>query len=52
MHSYSYDRFNENTDSNATIVFPPRFDKSTQTQHNSASFASAGENDVALAVLD
>ena len=42
---------NENTDSNTTVVLPPRFDTSIQPQHNIASDASAGENDVAPAGL-
>ena len=42
---------NENTDSNTTVVLPPRFDTSIQTQLRSDSDASVGENDVASARL-
>ena len=30
--SYSYDRLNENTDSNTTVVLPPHFDNSILPQ--------------------
>ena len=44
--SYSYDRLNENTDSNTTIVLPPNFDTYIQPQWNSASDSSVVANDV------
>ena len=44
--SYIYDRLNENTDSNTTVILPPCFDSSIQTQRNSASDASMGSTDV------
>ena len=51
-HSYSYDRLNGNTDSGTTIVLPPYFDTSIQTQLNSALDASVGTNYLASPVLD
>ena len=45
--AYSYDRSNENTDPNTTVVLPPHFDSSIQTQPNSASDDSACANCVA-----
>ena len=35
-HSYSYDRLNESTDSNTTVVLLPRFD--TLYKHNVKAF--------------
>ena len=45
--SYSYKKLNENTDSNINFVIPQHFDNYIQTQRNSASDVSTGENDVA-----
>ena len=42
--SYSYDRLNENTESNTTVILPPHFDTSIPPQQNSAYDASVGEN--------
>ena len=49
--SYSYNRLNENTYSNTTFVIRPYFVTSIQTQRNTASDASAGENYVASSEL-
>ena len=45
--SYIYDKLKQNIDSNTTFVIPPRFDDYIQTERNSYSDATAGENDVA-----
>ena len=45
-HLYSYNKLNENTDSNTTFVIPPCFYTYIKTQCSSASDASAGANDV------
>ena len=50
---YEYDHWNWHYPSpNTTFAIPPRFDTSIQTQHNSASNASAGENYEASDGLD
>ena len=49
---YSYDRLNENTDSNTTVILPPYFDTSIQPQQNNDSDSSAGAKDVTPAGLD
>ena len=50
--SYIYDRLNENSNSNTTVVLPPHFDTSIQPQHNSDSDASEGAKDVASDLFD